>query len=319
MSIFQGVARPATDSAKALMTGYEIFMKLRHKSANDTLKIPKSALTNISSSLGEFSKTNMMLMAISGGYWSKSKMSYVSPEEFESMITEASIKNLVEECSDIEMLQKSINFIANDTELVKAYHKFDGSVDNFIASIHDIYSADRNQMSIEWFSQKCEIRIDEKFELSLKSLANLTSFQRVKIMRILSQLDEEQKFRLMTIQDFSQSNENFLRMLLYGDFLELLEIWYDVFVICCDHTNVLITEENRVKMDNVDLNMEMMKKLFTRDERLNIIFNLKQLNAQQAEVFNNLISAVPDPENYYQMLTSNEMDKENMIAILNAN
>lgn len=294
-------------------------MKLRHKSTNDTLKIPKSALINISSSLGEFSKTNMMLMAISSGYWSKSKMSYVSPEEFESMITEASIKNLVEECSDIEMLQKSINFIANDAELVKAYHKFDGSVDDFISSIHDIYSADRNQMSIEWVSQKSQIIIDEKFELSLKSLANLTSVQRMKIMQILCQLDEEQKFRLMTIQDFSQSNENFIRMLLYGDFLELLEIWYDVFVICCDHTNVLITEENRVKMDNVDLNMEMMKKLFTRDERLNIIFNLKQLNAQQADVFNNLISAVPDPENYYQMLTSNEMDKENMIAILNAN
>lgn len=61
MSIFQGVARPATDSAKALMTGYEIFLKLRHKSANEALHIPKSALTNISCSLHEFSKTNMMV------------------------------------------------------------------------------------------------------------------------------------------------------------------------------------------------------------------------------------------------------------------
>lgn len=99
MSIFSGATRPMTDSAKALLTGYEIFVKLRHKSTNAVLKLPKSALMNLSNSIDEFSETNMLMMAITEGFWSKTKMTYVSPEEFQDMVNETIIAHMLEQAS----------------------------------------------------------------------------------------------------------------------------------------------------------------------------------------------------------------------------
>lgn len=317
MTLFQGVARPATDSAKALMTGYEIFAKLRHKSSKEMLKIPKSALANISSALEEFSKTNMMLMAISSGYWSKSKMSYVSPEDFHDMIHEATLQHLVEECSNESRLQSSINLIQNDVEVVKCYHQFEGEVDDFVSVIHDVFSHDENQFVVTLNGDNCEITIDEQFVLKLGSLAMLTESERKQILKILGTLNDEEKLRLSTIQDFAQSNVNFVRMILFQNFKDLLDIWYDIFVICSDQCQVSILDD-KITLKDIEITMEILQKL-SREERLNLVFNLKNFDDEQIVKFNQLIATVPDPEHYYRMLTSEKDEKESLIAILDYN
>jgi hypothetical protein len=103
-------------------------------------------------------------------------------------------------------------------------------------------------------------------------------------------------------------------MILFKNFRDLIDIWYDIFVICSDQYNVTILDE-KILLKNIEITMEILQKL-SREERLNLIFHLKNFDEVQVKKFNELIAAVPDPEHYYRMLTSENDEKESLIAIL---
>ena len=227
MTIFSGAARPMTDSAKALLTGYEIFIKLRHKSTNAILKLPKSTLMQLNDSIDEFSEQNMLLMAITEGYWSKSKMRYVSPEEFQTMIQETIIAHMSDLCENKALFNELLTILRNDEALIESYKYLnaDVSIDAMIQVIHDVFTANEDKMEIKLVQDDCAIKLGNFF-LSINAMASLTKDERFKIIQFLKNLNEDHKARFLTVQDYVGTNSEFLRMLAKDNAIDLIEIWY---------------------------------------------------------------------------------------------
>lgn len=316
MTIFSGAGRPVTDSAKALLTGYEIFTKLRHKSTNAVLKLPKSALMNLSDSLDEFSESNMLMMAITEGYWSKSKMMYVSPEEFQDMVNETIIAHMTEQCSDPEFFSKFVSMLQNDAALIETYKHLDENLDldNMIAVIHDVFNANNDRMDIKLLGESCEIKLGN-FLLNIKALAAISTEGRFKIIEFLKNLNEDQRARFLTIQDYVGNNSEFLKMLTNANALELIEIWYDVFVICFDEHLATIPNENIIRIRNIEIPIEILRK-FSKEQRLNIIFAIKNFTEKQSESFGKMMEVVNDQELYYKILTVEDDKKKEFLEEL---
>jgi Domain of unknown function (DUF4781) len=316
MTIFSGAARPVTDSAKALLTGYEIFIKLRQKSSNAVLKLPKADLINLTNSIDEFSETNMLMMAVTEGYWSKSKMTYCSPEEFHEMVQDTIIAHMMEQCTDKKLFQDLVDLLRNDAALIGTYKHLDNNMDldSMIEVIHDVFTANNDKMEIKLADETCAIKLGH-FLLSIKALFSVTKADRYKIVQFLKNLDEDGKSRFLTVQDYVGANSEFLKMLAAENALELVEIWYDVFVICFDEHLATIPNENIIRLRNLEIPIDMLR-IFSKEERLNIIFNLKRLNEAQSDNFKKLLELVDDPERYYKVLTVEDEEKENLLKSL---
>lgn len=316
MTIFSGAARPVTDSAKALLTGYEIFIKMRHKSSNAILKLPKSALMQLNDSLDEFSESNMLMMAITEGYWSKTKMTYVSPEEFHDMIQETIIAHMLDQCKNKEHFKDMMSIVQNDAALIETYKHLneDVDLDTMVEVIFDVFTSNNDKMEIKLVDGTCEIKLSS-FILSINALASTTKEQRFKIVEFLRSLDEDHKARFLTVQDYVGSNSDFLKMLAKDNAMELIEIWYDVFVICFDDHLATIPNENIIRLRNLEIPIDMLK-MFSKEERLNIIFALKNFSENQCENFKKLLFIVDDPECYYKLLTVDDDNKKKLIESL---
>lgn len=318
MSIFSGAARPMTDSAKALLTGYEIFIKLRHKSSNSVLKLPKSALMQLNDSIDEFSESNMLLMAVTEGFWSKSKMTYVSPEEFQDMVQETIINHMADQCADRELFNESLSIVHNDAAFIETYKHLDDDMDLdlMVQAINDIFAANNDRMEIKLAGETCEIRLGS-FHLSIKAMACMTKAERFKIVEFLKNLDEDQQSRFLTIQDYVGSSTDFLRMLAHDNASELIEIWYDVFVICYDEHLATIPSGDIIRLRNLEIPIAVLKQ-FSKEERLNIIFTVKNFNEKQSENFRKLVELVDDEASYYKILTTEDTKKEKFVDALDA-
>jgi Domain of unknown function (DUF4781) len=316
MTIFSGAARPVTDSAKALLTGYEIFIKLRHKSSNAVLKLPKSDLINLNDSMDEFSETNMLMMAVTEGYWSKSKMTYCSPEEFQDMVQETIIAHMMEQCNDKKLFEDLVSMIQSDTALIETYKHldYDMDLDSMIQVIHDVFTANADKMEIKLANETSAIRLGNFF-LSIKAMSSISKADRFKIINFLKSLNEDGKARFLTVQDYVGTSSEFLKMLAAENALELVEIWYDVFVICFDEHQATIPNENIIHLKNLDIPIDMLR-LFSKEERLNIIFTLKCFSQTQSQNFKKLTEVVDDPEKYYKVLTMENEEKENLVRSL---
>lgn len=314
MSIFSGAARPVTDSAKALLTGYEIFIKLRHKSSNAVLKLPKSTLMHLNDSIDEFSEANMLLMAITEGFWSKSKMTYVSPEEFQDMVQETIISHMAEQCVDRDFFEKLVSMLQNDAAIIEAYKHLDDDtdLDTMVQVIHDVYTANDDKMEIKLAAR--DIRLGN-FQLSIKAMSEMTKDERVKIVAFLKSLDQDEKSRFLTIQDYVGTNTEFLKVLTHDNAIELLEIWYDVFVICFDDHLATIPNQNIIRLRNLEIPIEILKK-FTKEDRLNIIFTIKNFTENQSINFKDVLLTNGEEESHYRILATEGEKKDSLIAAL---
>lgn len=317
MSIFSGAARPMTDSAKALLTGYEIFIKLRNKSTDSILKLPKSTLMHLNDSIEEFSESNMLMMAITEGFWSKSKMTYVSPEEFQDMVHETIIAHMADQCCDHDLFESSMSMVQHDVAIIEAYKHLDEDMglEELMQIINDVYTANNDRMEIKLDGESSEIRLGN-FCLSIRALKLIAKEERFKIIEFLKNFDEDQRARFLTIQDYVGSNTEFLKMLAHDNAIELLEIWYDVFVICFDNHAATIPNQNIIRLSNFEIPIDILKQ-FTKEQRLNIIFTLKNLNDDQSSNFKKLLELVNDPEVYYKVLATEDAKKERFVASLN--
>lgn len=314
MSIFSGSVRPVTDSAKALLTGYEIFIKLRHKETNTLLKLPKSSLMQLKDSFDEFSEANMLLMAITEGFWSKSKMNYVSPEEFQDMVQQTIIAHMADLCVDKDLFNNVMSILHNDAALIEAYKDLDETValDTMLEIIQDVYTANDDKMEIKLVV--CDI-VMGCFSLNIKALAKLETPERVKVVNFLKRLDADDKARFITVQDYVGSNHEFLRMLAKDNASELIEVWYDVFVICFDEHIATIPNENIISLRALEIPIDLLKQ-FQKEQRINIIFAIKSFSEAQSTNFKNLVEMVPDPEKYFQVLSNEGEEKENLMKAL---
>jgi hypothetical protein len=176
MSIFSGSVRPVTDAGKALFTGYEIFSKLRHNSTKVTLKLPKDSLMRLNDAMDEFSESNMLMMCVTEGYWSKTKMSYCSREEFVDMVQETIIAHMIELCADKKLFDDTRDLLKDDAALIEAYkHIDDGDVDlnSMIEVIYDIFIANDDKMEIKLVGKDCEMKLN-KFYLDIRALSKVT-------------------------------------------------------------------------------------------------------------------------------------------------
>ena len=318
MSVFSGATRPVTDSAKALLTGYEIFVKLRHKSANAALKLPKSALMNLSDSLDEFSETNMLLMAITEGFWSKTKMTYVSPEEFQDMVNETIISHMAEQSIDPEFFNEFVAMLQNDASLIETYKRLDDhDIDQMVRVIHDVFTANNDHMDIKLLGESCEIKLGN-FLLNISAMAVIEKEGRFKIVKFLKNLNEDQRARFLTIQDYVGNNSEFLKMLTNENALELIEIWYDVFVICFDEHLATIPNENFIKIRSIEIPIDILRN-FVKEQRLNIIFAIKNFSENQSENFKKMMTTVNDQELYFKILTKDDDKKKELLNELDQN
>lgn len=310
MTIFSGAARPMTDSAKALFTGYEIFTKLRHKSANNVLKLPKDALMNLHVQIDEFSETNMLMMAITEGYWSKSKMTYVSPEEFHEMVRETIIEHMLDQSSDREFFNNFVKTLQNDAQLVEAYKHLDENIhlDEMVQVIHDVFTANSDRMDIKLLGESCEIKLGN-FLLCIKALAVVSKEGRFKIIEFLKSLNEDQRARFLTIQDYVGTNSAFLKMLTNENAPQFIEIWYDVFVICFDEHQAAIPNENIIRIRSIEIPIDILKN-FAKEARLNIIFSIKNFTEKQSEKFQKMMKIAEDEQElYYKILAADDEKK----------
>lgn len=175
MSIFSGSIRPVTDTGKALFTGYEIFSKFRHSSAKVVLKLPKESLMRLNDAMDEFSESNMLMMAVTEGYWSKTKMSYCSREEFVDMVQETIIAHMIELCEDKKLFDDTRDLLKDDAALIEAYkHLDDGDVDliSMIEVIYDIFIANDDKMEIKLIGKDCVMKLNN-FYLDIKALSKV--------------------------------------------------------------------------------------------------------------------------------------------------
>lgn len=317
MTVLSRSARPVTDSAKALLTGYEIFIKLRHKSSNAVLKLPKSELISVNDSMDEFSESNMLLMAITEGYWSKSKMTYTSPEEFQDMVQDTIIAHMGDQCINKALFSDLVSIIQNDAALISAYKHLHETVrlDTMVEVIYDIFKANDDKMEIKLMEGACEVRLNN-YILSIKAMAPIETKQRVKIVEFLRSLGDEHNARFLTVQDYVGTNTEFLKMLANDNAIELVEIWYDVFVICFDEHLATIPTENIIRLRNLEIPIDLLK-LFSKEERLNIIFSLKGFTEAQSDNFRKqLLENKGDPEKYFKILTTENKEKEDFTSSL---
>lgn len=316
MSIFSGAARPMTDSAKALLVGYEVFIKMRHKSTNAVLKLPKATLMQLNNSLDEFSESAMLMMAVTEGFWSKSKMTYVSPEEFQDMVQETIIAHMTDNCSDSGLFQDLRSHVQHDAALIEVYKNLDVEMDldDMINVLHDVYSANDEKMEIKIKGETSEIVLGS-FSLSIKALSSLTKEERFKIINFLKALSEDQKMRFVTIQDYVGTNREFLKMLTNENAVELIEVWYDVFVICYDEHLATIPNENIIRLRSLEIPIDILK-VFSKEERLNIIFIFKTFTEKQSENFKKLVELTGEHERYYRILTTDGDEKIKLLGSL---
>lgn len=136
-------------------------------------------------------------------------------------------------------------------------------------------------------------------------------------MKNLQDLNEEQKTKLQTIQDYAGARVNFVRMLNYDDAMDMIDIWYDIFVICFDeHFATIMDHDNLVAIRDVEISLKMLKN-FDKGERLQIVFEIKNFTAQQSIKFNELIQNASIPDEIYKMLT-NEETKLKLLSSLDA-
>lgn len=318
MSIFSGTLRPISDTSKALLTGYEIFSKIRHKSTKASLKLPKESLIQLNDSIGEFSESNMLMMAITEGFWSKSRMSYCSPEEFVDMVQDTIISHMTDTCRNKELFKDVRSSLQNDAALIEAYKHLDDSLDldQCIEIIFNVMEANDHKMDVKLIGNACEIKLN-KFNLSIRALARLTKEERHSLVKRLHKLNKEQETKLLTIQDYANNNRDLVKMLNCVDALEMVEVWYDLFVICFDEHFVTILDQEVVMIRQFEISLKMLKK-FPRDERLNIIFELKKLTDSQSCNLKRLVKDYSDSEKeaIFRSLAYEDDRKVNLIASL---
>lgn len=317
MSILSGSVRPLSDTSKVLLTGYEIFTKLRHKSTQASLKLPKEALMRLNDSIDEFSESNMLMMAITEGFWSKSKMSYCSPEEFVDMIQETIINHMREICNNKPLFEEVRQMLQNDAAIIETYKDLDENtdLDDVFAVIYDVFKANDDKMEIKLTGNPCAMKLN-KFRLDIKELSSLSTDGRVNLVKSLQNLSNAQETKLLTIQDYANNNDHYLiKMLNCEDALDMIEVWYDIFVICFDEHFVTIDSQQNISIREHKISLKMLRK-FEREERLNIIFELKKLTESQSDNLKILTDESGNAEEIYKIFAHDDDLKNNLIESL---
>jgi hypothetical protein len=140
---------------------------------------------------------------------------------------------------------------------------------------------------------------------------------RKKIVKNLRDLNEEQKTKLQTIQDYAGAHVNFVRMMKHDDAFGMIDVWYDIFVICFDeHFATIMDRDNLVAIRDVEISLNTLKN-FDRGERLQIVFEIKNFTTQQSIKFKELIGNAAAPDEIYKMLTNDET-KLKLVSSLDA-
>jgi hypothetical protein len=140
---------------------------------------------------------------------------------------------------------------------------------------------------------------------------------RKKIVKNLRDLNEEQKTKLQTIQDYAGAHVNFVRMMKHDDAFGMIDVWYDIFVICFDeHFTTIMDRDNLVAIRDVEISLNTLKN-FDRGERLQIVFEIKNFTTQQSIKFKELIGNAAAPDEIYKMLTNDET-KLKLVSSLDA-
>ena len=312
LSIFSKAARPVGDGAKVLMTGYEIFSKIRSRNGTIT-KLPKSSLMVITDSINEFDESNMLMMAVTEGYWSKSKMKYCSPEEFAEMVQQTIIVHMGEQCSDEGMFEDLRLQVQNDQALIEVYKHLDENLDlnDIVKVLSDIYYANDDKMEIKIQPELCEIKLGN-FTLNLNTMGQLTTEERSKIVYFLKKLDSNQETRFLAIQDCIGSSRELFQMLQGDNAIELLDVWYDIFTICFDENLATVNAYGRtVQLRNHIISIDLLKS-FDKEERMNIIFSLKNFSDIESSNFKKLYE-LTDQETCYKILAVNDEAKTKLL------
>lgn len=313
LSIFSKGARPIGDGAKVLMTGYEIFTKIRSPNCN-IHKLPKAHLMNITEAIEEFDESNMLMMAVTEGYWSKNKMKYCSPEEFADILQETIITHMADNCSDKAMFEDLRLQVQNDEALIEAYKHLEECMDinDIVQVLNDIYSANDDKLEIKIHAKLCEIKLGN-YLLNLNILNRLSTEERSKIVYFLKRLDIAQEARFLALQDYIGNSMELFRMLQGDNAIELLDVWYDVFTICFDESLATINTEC-VQLRNHSIPVDVLKK-FEKEERMNIIFTLKNFSDIESTNFKKLYE-LTDQEVCYRILAVDNEAKTRLLINL---
>lgn len=271
--------------------------------------------------MDEFSESNMLMMAITEGFWSKSKMSYCSREEFSDMVVTTIIDHMVEFCDDKKLFNDTRDLLQDDMSLIEAYKHIDNAnidLNELIEVIYDIFIANDDKMEIKLLGNACEMKLNQ-FRLDIKALSKVSRNNRKVIVERLRELKEDLKSKMITIQDYSGANgENFVWMLNRDDALEMIDVWYDIFVICFDEHFPTILNLDTLKLRDLEISLHMLKSI-NKEDRLNIIFEIKNFTEQQSKNFEKLVSdAGTKAKDIYMKLAFDNETKSNLISSLNA-
>lgn len=207
--------------------------------------------------------------------------------------------------SDKKFFQEFVSNLQNDAALIETYKRLDDTdLDQLVQVIHDVFTANSDKMDIKLLGETCEIKLGS-FLLNIKAMSAIDTAGRTQIVEFLKSLDEDQTSRFVTIQDYVGTNTEFLKMLTNKNALELIEIWYDVFVICFDEHLATIPNEKFIRIRGIEIPIEILKN-FRKEQRLNIIFSIKTFSEKQAGKFKLMMESVNDQELYYKILSSED-------------
>lgn len=303
MTIFHKASKPLADGASILVTGFKVFEEIKHQ--NNLKALPANLLLMINGS-EEFDETNMLLMSVTTGYWTKSKMVYCSPEEFQEMVQEQILNNLADQCENPEMLSKVSNFIKHDQTLLQLlkYLGVNLTIPESVKFLHELIINEKN-MDVKFdLAEKLVILGD--LEFSFEILSSLKMEELSTILKFLFNLDILQKNNFKEIRSYLNCDKDYFKLLSFEKDKagEVLEALYDVFALTFNQNLMKIDGEVKsVQVGTHKFSIGLLMKL-SKEERRYMILYLIHLNEEAEQEFQTMRENFKDDEKLMKIIGS---------------
>lgn len=202
-------------------------------------------------------------------------------------------------------VQRTIN---NDQLFIDCFRHLPEVVlpSEFVVIMNDVFVANDQKHDIEIEPRESTILLGTH-HLEMETLNQLTSLQRLKIVGFLKDLDISEENNFTSIREFISSDLEMFRILANNDCHKILQIFYDIFVICFGSLGtevqlIIDSEANELMIKEQKFSIDLLTKLSETERRMTI-FTIKKMNGQELKNFAE-----------WRMFTENDMELLKIIS-----
>lgn len=188
----------------------------------------------------------------------------------------------------------------------------------FVVIMNDVFVANDQKLDIEIEPRESTVILGNH-HVELETLNQLTSEQRQKVVGFLKFLDVSEENNFSSIREFISSDLEMLRILANNDCQKILQIFYDIFVICFGSSGtevqlVVDSEANVLMVKEQKFSIELLTKLSETERRMTI-FTLKKMSEQDLKGFAAWRTFIDDDMELLKIISKAE-STQNILEIL---